>query len=156
LFELFRADFSDVAQHMTERPVLWITTLRLCFDAKLRKFQGVRVNPRDISRGGILFNAYGFKGGLRLYLVEALAQVFRVNVQPVRERLYKSAEVYILHVFAREDDIVDGARIYQNLACAVEDDTARRWDRQHTYALILRSLCVERALHYLKHVQAHA
>src|ERR1043165_5642218 len=115
---------------MREHAVLRIAALRRGLDAQLWKFQRVRLDPGDVGLIGVLLDADGLKGGLGLDLVEALTQEILVHGEPRRERGDQRAEVFALHVLAREDDIVDRARVNQELAVAVEDYAARRRDRQ--------------------------
>src|SRR5690606_40424779 len=55
LFQLFRADLADVAEHVRKRFAERIETLRLAFDREFGKFERVRFDPRDVLHRGVLF-----------------------------------------------------------------------------------------------------
>jgi hypothetical protein len=49
LLELFRTDFSNVSDYVSERSIIGITALRLLLDAQLGVFEIVRFNPGDVA-----------------------------------------------------------------------------------------------------------
>src|SRR6185503_12528283 len=57
---------------------------------------------------------------------------------------------------ARHDHVIDGTRIDEHTALAVEDDAARRWNWQATATLVLRDLGVSFTTHDLKYVKPNA
>ena len=62
--QLLRANLADIAEHVTERAVFRITTLRLLLFSQLRKFQLVSLHPDQVNRSRVLFDDEGFKSWL--------------------------------------------------------------------------------------------
>ena len=89
-------------------------------------------------------------------MLVACNQVFRVKIETCGVIFGERSEVLPLDVLSRKDDAVNGARVNKQLAVAVEDDAARRRNRQQPDALILGALGVVRAFDDLQIIEPDA
>src|SRR5205823_3059662 len=122
--QLLRIDLADVAEHVREQTVLRVTALRLLLDAQGWELRVVRLDPSDVGRAGVLLDGNRLELRQRLYLVEALAQKIVVHAETIGQRLNERVQVLPLQLLAREDDVVDRARVNKDFAVAVEDRAA--------------------------------